>query len=200
MKLEATQVKGLLLCGGRSTRMGRDKATVEVGGEVLWSRQIRVLEEAVGGEVAVAGSRAGPWAKAGRVVVDDMDPGKGPIAGIGGGLSWAGMGHLVVLAVDLPLMQPGFLRRLMELRGVSSGAEGVLDGCREPLAAVYPVEALEILRAQMVVGCFSLQTLWQTLSGLGRCVEMPVVDSDRSLFLNLNRPEDLELLRSSESE
>jgi molybdopterin-guanine dinucleotide biosynthesis protein A len=132
--------------------------------------------------------------------VDDMDPGKGPIAGIGGGLKWAGAGHLVVLAVDLPLMQPRFLRRLIELRGSGSGAVGVLDGCREPLAAVYPVEALEILRAQMVAGCFSLQTLWNTLSGLGRCVDVAVADAERSLFLNLNRPKDLELLRGRESE
>jgi molybdopterin-guanine dinucleotide biosynthesis protein A len=198
MKAEATSVQGLLLCGGRSTRMGREKATLEIRGEVLWRRQVRVLEEAVSGGVAVAGSREGPWDEAGRVVVDDVAPGAGPIAGICGGLKWAGAGHLVVLAVDLPLMQPGFLRRLIEMRRAGVGVVGVLDGEREPLAAVYPVEALEVLQAQTSLGCFSLRKLWQQLSRQGRCLDVPV--PERSVFLNLNRPEDLARLQNLASE
>jgi molybdopterin-guanine dinucleotide biosynthesis protein A len=200
MQGDAGPLKGVLLCGGNSTRMGTDKAMLKVDGEVLWKRQIRILGEAVGSQVAVAGKKEGPWTASGWEVVPDLKPGVGPLGGIGGGLKWAEAGHLVVLAVDLPQMRSQFLAGLIARRKAGIGVVGVLEQpCgtreREPLAAVYPVEASEIVEEEIRRGRFSLRGLWQRLAEAGRCEDVLLGDQDLHLFVNLNRPADLESLK-----
>src|SRR5947208_6518233 len=81
-------VGGIVLCGGRSSRMGRPKAWLPVGDELMLPRVVRVLREAVGPVVVVAApGQDVPPLSAGVEVVRDEVEGLGPLAGLAAGLA-----------------------------------------------------------------------------------------------------------------
>jgi molybdenum cofactor guanylyltransferase len=136
---------GLVLAGGRSRRMGRDKARLCVDGELLVARQVRLLGEAGVDECWVsvaAGKRAGyPEVREDVRWVEDAVAEAGPMEGIRQVLERTSAGWLLVLAVDLPALEVGFLRTL---RGCCADGRGVVPVTRrgrEPLCAVLPVAA-----------------------------------------------------------
>lgn len=102
---------GVVLAGGRSSRMGRDKALLDWHGRPLLERQLAVLREAGVDDARVSGHRPRY-----RGVADAL-PGAGPLgglAGIAGALD--GDAELLVIPVDMPLLQATLLRRLRDER------------------------------------------------------------------------------------
>src|SRR3954463_5091935 len=104
----------LLMAGGESRRMGRDKATLVIGGEELWRRQVRTLREAGCAEIMIARGEREPLGigEPGLIEVPDAMPGCGPLGGLVAGLRQAKTRWLLVLAVDLPFMPAAFLRQM----------------------------------------------------------------------------------------
>src|SRR5437868_1710194 len=105
-------LSALLLAGGESRRMGRDKASLEFRGEPLWQRQIRTLEALKPLEILVSARTQPDWLPAGRFFVPDEPPSRGPLSGLAAGLSVMRGTHLLVLGVDMPLMTEACLRAL----------------------------------------------------------------------------------------
>lgn len=108
-------VAGLILAGGKSTRMGRDKAGLKLGGETLLARSRRVLEDVGCDPIMVSGGRV-------NGIVDNY-PERGPLGGIQAGLQiltqsspeiTAG-GRLVVIPVDMPKLTEQTLQPLLNL-------------------------------------------------------------------------------------
>lgn len=100
---------GVVLAGGGSTRMGRDKALLRWRGQLLLDHQIQTLRAAGVDEVRVSGERAG------HVSIADREPQAGPLGGIASvASSIAGDADLLVIPVDMPRLQPALLRRLRE--------------------------------------------------------------------------------------
>ncbi|MHB1508797.1 MAG: molybdenum cofactor guanylyltransferase [Acidimicrobiales bacterium] len=129
--LSRPAVGGLLLTGGRSLRMGRDKAKLEVGGELLAVRLGRLLAE-----VARPALEVGPgWS---GLVTSRPDPGEGPLAAIASGwLSLRERGEVsgvIVIATDLPWLT-GELLAWIAARQESSSVVPVVDGRIQPLCA-----------------------------------------------------------------
>jgi molybdopterin-guanine dinucleotide biosynthesis protein A len=111
-------IAGVVLAGGRSTRMGRDKATLELGGERLVDRVV----EAVRAALAAAGERSPRVVVAGDVpgheCVADAVPGLGPVAGLGAAAArLPGAEWLLAVPVDLPALTPAALAPLLATRG-----------------------------------------------------------------------------------
>src|SRR5205809_5309599 len=106
----------LLMAGGESRRMGRDKATLVVGGEPLWRRQVRTLREAGFAEIMIARGEREPLGagEPGLLTVPDAREGCGPLGGLVAGLEKA-TEWLLVLAVDLPQLPAAYLRSIMKL-------------------------------------------------------------------------------------
>jgi molybdopterin-guanine dinucleotide biosynthesis protein A len=134
---------GLVLAGGRSRRMGCDKARLCVGGELLLVRQVRLMRETGVGEcwVSVAEGKRAAYPEIREDVrwVEDAIAEAGPMEGIRQVLERTTAGWLLVLAVDLPALEVGFLR---ELGGHCAEGRGVVPVTlrgREPLCAVLPV-------------------------------------------------------------
>jgi molybdopterin-guanine dinucleotide biosynthesis protein A len=125
---------GAILAGGRSLRMGTDKALVTVGGipMVEW---VGAAVKAVVGDVAVIG-RADPMA--GIPAVPDLSPGaRGPLRGLVAALRYGSGRPVLLVAVDQPLVRPATLRSLLGL--FEGGAVVPVDGgVRQPTCAVYP--------------------------------------------------------------
>ncbi|MFA7249680.1 MAG: molybdenum cofactor guanylyltransferase [Dehalococcoidia bacterium] len=150
------EVTGIVLAGGRSRRMGRDKASLVLDGETLLQRTVRALS-AVATEVVVvrAPGAALPPVVAPCPVVDVEDPveGEGPLVGIAAGLEAAHAPLAIVVGVDMPFLQPALLRLLAER--VRGGARWVLPiaGHRpQPLCSAFARDALETLRAHIAAG------------------------------------------------
>lgn len=184
---------GVLLAGGRSKRMGRDKARLMVRGQPLWLRQLEVLRAVGAGELVVSGAPDGPWA--GRAtewgVVLDSRPGSGPLGGLAAALDAMTGSWLVVLAVDMPCMEAAYLRALLEsARALSRGVIPVLKDFAEPLAAVYPREMGELAFDGLRKGEFSLQHWVREGVRLGMVELREVNRMEEPLFVNLNTPAD----------
>ena len=199
-----------LLAGGRSSRMGRDKAFLEIEGVPLWQRQLQTLRELNPAEIFVAARKHPDWMEADLKFVVDAAPGDSPLAGLVSVLRRCRTSHLLVLAVDLPKMTPDFFRRLLGMcsdnTGVvpkkNSGAsfqlanqnKGKLKTCPtlfEPLAAVYPRCCLPLAESFLKSENYSLQRLAERAVREGWMTTREIDESERSLFLNLNTPSDL---------
>ena len=132
-------LSGLVLAGGQSSRMRRDKAALALpDGRTLMQRQVAVLRAA--GAITIQVSvRPGAKADAAGVnLVVDAVADAGPLAGIAAGLRAAPAGLVMVLAVDMPAITEEHLRRLVELATATRGVVPMVAGQLEPLAAVYP--------------------------------------------------------------
>lgn len=132
-------LSGLILAGGRSSRMGRDKAGLVLpDGRTLLQRQADILR-AAGSAALFASVRRGTEVDLpGATFVQDCVPDAGPIAGIAAGLRAAPAGLVIVVAVDMPHLGEEHLRKLVSLATDACGVVPVQDGQMEPLAAVYP--------------------------------------------------------------
>lgn len=173
-------VTGLVLAGGRSRRMGVDKATLVIDDRRLVDRAVTTLAE-VCGEVLVASGTRTIEALATEQLHDD---GSGPLAGIVAGLRRCTTPLLAVLAVDMPAASPEVFRMLLaEWSGEACVAPRV-DGVVQPLHAVYATPHAQGFAAVLAGGERSPTRALERLGAL-------VVDvGDAGFALNLNWPAD----------
>jgi molybdopterin-guanine dinucleotide biosynthesis protein A len=136
----------VVLAGGRSTRMGTDKAFLEWQGRRLLDRQLDLLRSLEPVQLFVAGRAGVDYTATGARVVCDAIPDLGPLGGLAAALEAATAPFLLVLAVDLPAMTPDFLRGLLVRCRSGVGAVAHTAAGWEPLAAVYPREILPLVR------------------------------------------------------
>lgn len=145
-----TELTGLVLAGGGSTRMGRDKALIDIDGQPLVLRACATLS-VICDRVLVAPGRR-PFAGLPYDQVADAEPGAGPLAGIVGGLAAAGTPLLAVAAVDMPdLAAPLYLHLARRWRGEAAVVPTVA-GRLQPLHAVWAVGAARAVHERLASG------------------------------------------------
>lgn len=146
-------LSGLILAGGRSSRMGRDKAFLPWrDGRTLLERQVALLR-AVGAISIQVSLRPGVKTDMpGVTCVHDTVPDAGPLAGIAAGLRAAPAGRVMVLAVDMGGLNEQHLRAIMALSTPERGVVPVVAGQLEPLAAVYPTSLVDSGEAALARG------------------------------------------------
>ncbi len=180
----------VILAGGKSTRMGRDKARLEVGGQTLLARQIERAREAGAGQVYISGPADRNYADFGCTVLSDRFEGGGPLAGIEQALAVGSSPVLLALAVDLPDMSAEWLRRLAAECPDDLGVIPKRNVFVEPLAAFYPTSARQLAEAQLGAGNNSAAHFARrcVASGLARFREL--ASGDEKYFANWNAPAD----------
>ena len=190
-------LSGVVLAGGRSSRMGCDKALVEVGGQSLVHRQVDLLRQAGCTEKFISGRAGVDYPVHGARVLLDPTPGLGPLAGIHAALASMAGTHLLVVAVDLPLIQPRHLAMLSAACGDASGAVFGDAAGLEPLVAIYPRVLAVAAGVALELGNRSVQAFCRNAiqAGLLRTIAVPAGDSGS--FLNCNQPEDMESIRKT---
>jgi molybdopterin-guanine dinucleotide biosynthesis protein A len=190
---DARTIEGFVLAGGRSSRMGREKALLEIGGVPLIFRTARLVES-VTGSATVIGESAGIRALGLRCVPDEW-PGAGPLGGIATALRVSGAPWSLVVACDLPYLTRPWLEYLVG-RALQSDADAVIamnDGGAEPLCAAYCKSANATMRAAVSEGNLKVRSFLETLRGeVIEPEEWKRFDSDGYLFKNMNTPEDYE--------
>jgi molybdopterin-guanine dinucleotide biosynthesis protein A len=187
---------GIILCGGQSRRMGRPKAWLPFGGELLLPRVVRLLGEAVHPIVVVAAPDQDlPPLPAAVAVVRDAVKGRGPLQGLAAGLAvLRGRADAAyVSACDVPFLRPAFVRRLIDLLGDHAACVPRVGGYHHPLAAVYRLEVADAVARLLAEDRLRASDLFETVpTRTVEAAELAEVDPDLQTLRNLNTPEEYE--------
>ena len=174
---------GFLLAGGRSSRMGTNKALLPFRGtKLLVQRGLQKLSR-VCAEVAIAGG-VPELAPYGRIIPDEF-PGQGPLGGIVSALEQSRTEWNLFLAVDMPVLPVAALRTL--LSGTSEGVLVILPQTGEqvqPLCGLYSRDALPTLRRELLLGNRRVR---QAVEATGSFRYWP---APLAWFANVNTPEE----------
>jgi molybdenum cofactor guanylyltransferase len=184
---------GLLLAGGESRRMGRDKATMEFDGRVLWKAQLELLRE-LGPEKIFVSARTKPgWLPDNVELLLDDPPSRGPMSGLAKALAAIETTHLIALAVDMPFMTAGELRRLLALTTEGCGIVPTIGDRAEALAAIYPATAAADFQAALAGPDLSLQSVVRKLAQVEKIRLLAVQDAEANRYRSVNEPDDFKL-------
>jgi molybdopterin-guanine dinucleotide biosynthesis protein A len=193
-----TTLAAVLLAGGESRRMGRDKAMLLVDGIPLWQRQLGLLRELSPCALLVSAREVPGWLPADARFIADSEPGRGPLGGLAAVLEVMRATHLLALAIDLPAMSAGHLAGLWVAAAPGCGVLPWLGGRAEPLPAIYPVEAGPIARGMLSGEDVSLRALTQALLAAGRMKKRVIRSPEANLYANWNSPGDWQQSAQSE--
>jgi molybdenum cofactor guanylyltransferase len=204
-----SEVAGVVLAGGRSTRMGRPKANLEWHGSTLLHRVTGIVGRAVEGPVVVvrAPDQELPELPPGVRVVEDAAEGRGPLQGLAAGLDAVRDDAEVafVSSTDVPLLHPAFVRAVVRAAGEPDVdiALPVVHGFRHPLASAYRTSLVEAVERLIAEGRMRPAFLFEecrtrvlTEAHLLRDRELAEADPELLSVLNLNGPDDYERARA----
>jgi molybdenum cofactor guanylyltransferase len=196
---------GIVLAGGRSTRMGRPKAALEWHGSTLLHRVVGIVARAVDGPVVVvrAPGQELPPLPGGVELADDAREGRGPLQGLAAGLSAVGKRaeRAYVSSTDVPLLHPAFVGAVIAAcaRHNVDVALPVAHGFRHPLAAAYRTSLLpaveELIAEDRLRPAFLFERCRvRELSEDALLADRALAEVDPSLLslLNVNDPDEYE--------
>lgn len=181
----------VVLAGGRSRRMGRDKARILCGGVPLIERQLRLLRQLGAQEVFIASRAPEDYPELGARVVADVYRGRGPLAGLERALETARHPLVLVLAVDLPRMTARLLTRILRACGRGRGIVPRLRDEPEPLAACYPRSAHALLIRRLDSGQNGARAFALDCADTHQIRWLDILPGEAAQFANWNRPEDV---------
>ena len=187
-------VSGIILAGGRSSRMGRDKTLLLIKNETLIERTVRKLRGFVD-EIIIASNHTAKYDLPGIVEVPDSYPGMGPLGGMHAGLMVAKHQYSFIVSCDMPFFTEELARYLLERK---AGYDVVVPEIRnrlEPLCAVYSRDCIKPIEQCLQAGVSQVYRFYPDVK------VCKIVESDlgqigdlKEIFCNLNTPEDLSCL------
>ena len=190
------QTGAIILCGGRSSRMGRDKATLPFGPEMMLQRVIRLISEVVDTQrivVVAAAEQALPPLPGSVTVTHDERQGRGPLKGLSAGLAAIphDVGAVYVTSCDVPLLVPAFVTRMFELLDNHEIAVPVEEERFHPLSAVYRTSISEQVHRLLLADRLRLRFLFEESdTRFVPAEELRSVDPQLRTLINLNDPDD----------
>jgi molybdenum cofactor guanylyltransferase len=181
----------VLLAGGESRRMGRDKSIVLFRGKPLWQVQLETLKKLAPKEILVSARTDPLWRPDDVLFVADVPPSRGPLSGLAASMNRMRTTHLLALAIDMPWMTNKYLEFLCVQVEPGCGVLPKIGDRAEPLAAIYPRQAaIEISRALAGTN-LSLQSVTCDLIAVGKLRVVPVAQQKEKFFRNMNELSDL---------
>jgi len=185
---------GIILCGGKSTRMGSPKALLAFGAETMLQRVVRLLSTVVSPIVVVAApEQVLPDLPADVIVTRDEQEGRGPLEGLRAGLKAlpGSVDVAYVTSCDVPLLVPGFVRHMIDLLTDHDIAVMEIDGFPHPLSAVYRRDTLPHVEALLAHDRLRPVFLFEAVrTRRVQPSEMTSADPDLLTLRNLNTRED----------
>ena len=173
------RVTGAIFCGGKSTRMGMDKALLEVAGRPMYQRiEIAMVDAGVSEVVALGGTELISLRK-----INDYEASKGPLSALIGGLS--SVGSLLVCPCDVPKISVTGLKQILA-RALETEAMAVIAKSNhlEPLIGFYSQSCLPTLTSAWAAGTRAPKDALKLL-------DYETVNFEISEVLNVNRMSDL---------
>ena len=189
------QATGFVVAGGRSERMGRDKALLPWAGSTLVEHALLRLRE-VCTDVRILSGPEARYAGYGATVHTDVVRDAGPLAGLHAGLLSLAAPLGLFLGVDTPLVPPALLGALVATAAGFDAVVPVVGGRPEPLSAVYRESCLGPVRRRLAAGERKMTSFWPDVRVRAMAEEELAAFGDPELmFRNLNTPEDYLRLR-----
>ena len=185
----------IVLCGGKSTRMGSSKALLPFGPETMLQRVIRLLGGVVSPIVAVAAiDQVLPDLPPEVIVTRDEQQGRGPLEGLRAGLKAlpADVDAAYVTSCDVPLLVPGFVRQMVDLAEGHDIAVIEIDGFAHPLSAVYRRATLPHVEDLLAHDRLRPAFLFDAVNTRRISPAQMTADPDLRTLRNLNTREDYE--------
>ena len=186
---------GIVLAGGRSTRMGTSKALLPFGPETMLQRVVRLLGEVVAPTVVVAASdQQLPTLPPDVIVTRDEREGRGPLEGLRAGLKALPerVDAAYVTSCDVPLLVPGFVRQMLDLARGYDVAVMEIDGFTHPLSAIYRRSTLPYVEDLLAHNRLRPVFLFEVVRTRRVRPEEMTADPDLRTLRNLNTREDYE--------
>ena len=191
-----TGLSGIVLAGGLSRRLGRDKAVEPFGDEPLIARVIGRLSTLTNETVVVVNNEARgaelPLPDEARVAVD-IYPESGSLGGIFSGLTAANNDWGFVVACDMPFLNTDLIAHMLTLREDYDAVVPLLDGYPEPTHAAYSKACLPHIESRLRAGQLKIAGFFDDVR-VRYVSESEILgyDAERLSFFNVNRPDDLE--------
>ncbi len=185
MAAELPRFSGAILAGGRSRRMGRDKALIEVGAGHLIGIAVGALADAGAAEIYVVGGDAHALGGLGLRCIPDQFPGEGPLGGIITALDAAREEVVAVLACDLLGTGGPAVRAIVASLGDHDVVIPVVEGRRQTLHAAWQRQVRGVLRDRFDAGARAVHEVLDQLAVL------ELVGGDPDRYRDADRPADL---------
>lgn len=183
-------ITAVILAGGKSSRMGRDKALLRFGDRTFLENMIRLVSPFV--KTVLISSGNPEHARFGVPVIGDEIPDAGPMGGLVSAGSHSDTDFIFLFSCDIPLLQPSVLQKLI------GSTDPTLDavvpthgGTTEPLCALYHRRTLELFRDRLQKGKLKMREVLDHLKVL--YIEFPE-QNEGAYLRNVNTPNDLETL------
>ena len=198
-RMLGTEIVGVVLAGGRSTRMGgREKALLDLAGQPMLAHVLKRFAPQVGRLAINANGDPARFAAFGLPVIPDEVPGHpGPLAGILAALRWAasedvGARRVATVSSDAPFIPADLVARLSDAAKADGIAVARSEGQVHPLAALWPLGIADELERALATGERRVQR-WVEMQGMTAVDFALIRIGDRSIdpFLNVNAPADL---------
>jgi molybdenum cofactor guanylyltransferase len=182
-------ITGIILVGGKSLRMGRDKAFLQIAGKPLFEGVLEVFRDEFE-RIVLAGDRAERFSACNLPVIPDIYPGSA-LGGIFTGLHHAETRYIFVSSCDLPFPNGEILRYICSLRdGFDAVVPSTANG-HEPLFALYSKSCLKAIKGLLERGeCCAYAYFHQIRVRYVPHEEIAALDREGTAFLNINTPED----------
>ncbi len=193
-----SDITGVILVGGKSRRMGRDKAFLQIAGMTLFERVLAVFRESFD-RMLLVGDRAERFAVYGIPVLPDIYPGSA-LGGLYTALDHAETEYIFVSSCDLPFPNQEMLLHLCSLRdGFDAVVPNTTQGF-EPLFALYARSCLGPMRELLESGNFCAYGYYPKVRvRYVKGEELAALDRDGRSFVNVNTPEEFEKIRKEDS-
>lgn len=184
---------GVVLAGGRSSRMGREKAFVPLRGRPLLAHVLSRLGPQVDWLIINANGDPARFAPFGRPLIPDDPPGLGPLGGIAAGLRYAlagGWPAILTCPADAPDLPADLAARLGTVLGSAGAACAGGPAGLEPLFALWRTDALPAVEAALLEGRLAVR------EALARVDFATAPFAEAACFANINTPEDMAALEA----
>ncbi len=184
------EVTAIILAGGRSSRMGRNKALLEIGGERIVDRTVSLFKSLFK-EVILVTNTPDEYAYLDVRTVTDLYPGKGSLGGIYTGISYASYDYSFIASCDMPFLNSELIEFIISLKGNYDLVVPKLRDGYEPLHAVYSKNCLKPIETVMdkgdlrIIGFYSEVKIREVSEE-----ELAPFISAPSPFININTPEE----------
>jgi molybdopterin-guanine dinucleotide biosynthesis protein A len=184
---------GIILAGGKNTRMGQNKSFLSINGERLIDKTLNLYRQIFTDIIIVTNDPLSYIEFTDAAIATDIYRGKGPLGGIYTGLFYAKNDYAFVCPCDMPFLKKDFVDYLLAQNGkcdviVPETAEGY-----QPLHAVYSRNCLPSIKRLLLMDKLKITGFYRDMQVLPISEEqIRPFNEDGSLFQNLNTPEELE--------
>ena len=193
MKEKKIAMTGIILAGGKNSRMGIDKAFIKINGSRMIDKTMDIYSQLFN-EILIVTNDPLPYLEfTGATIVTDIYKGKGPLGGIYTGLFYARNPYSFVSACDMPYLNKDFIEYLTGLSGKHDVIVPVLAEGYQPLHAIYSRNCLPSIKRLLILDKLKITGFYRDMRVLEVSGgQIQPFNRDSRLFQNLNTPEDLE--------